>query len=140
MCRFAANVALGNPQGLDYQSYDGDRILVAKFPYEFADPKRWDVVVFKYPGNAVQNYIKRLVGLPGETIRIRDGDLWIHEPDQPADRVRNRAQAAGEDSRHAAAGVRQRLGADDYAATCTGPPAGRRTTPTRTRSGPTART
>ena len=76
-------MAPGNPQGQDYPSYDGDRILVAKFPYEFADPKRWDVVVFKYPGNATVNYIKRLVGLPGETIRIRDGDLWI--------RRRNRA-------------------------------------------------
>lgn len=83
MCHFTADVALGNPQGEDYPSYDGDRILVAKFPYEFEDPKRWDVVVFKYPGNAVQNYIKRLVGLPGETVRIRDGNLWIHKPDMP---------------------------------------------------------
>jgi signal peptidase I len=82
MCRYEAYVAPGNPQGEDYQSYDGDRILVAKFPYEFADPKRWDVVVFKYPGNSVQNYIKRLVGLPGETIRIRDGDLWIRGPNK----------------------------------------------------------
>ena len=66
-----------------YPTYDGDRILVAKFPYEFADPKRWDVIVFKYPDDATMNYIKRLVGLPGETISIHDGDLWIHEPDQP---------------------------------------------------------
>ena len=86
MCRFEADVAPGNPQGVDYPSYDGDRILVAKFPFELEDPKPWDVVVFKYPGNAVQNYIKRLVGLPGETIRIRDGDLWIHKPDmQPGE-------------------------------------------------------
>jgi signal peptidase I len=77
MCRYTADVAPGNPQGIDYDSYDGDRILVAKFPYEFADPQRWDVVVFRYPGNSVQNYIKRLVGRPGETIRIHDGDLWI---------------------------------------------------------------
>jgi signal peptidase I len=80
MCRYTANVAPGNPQHEKYESYEGDRILVAKFPYEFADPQRWDVVVFKYPGNSVQNYIKRLVGRPGETIRIHDGDLWIHRP------------------------------------------------------------
>ncbi len=86
MCHFQANVAPNNPQGQDYPSFDGDRILVAKFPYEFEDPKRWDVVVFKYPGNATVNYIKRLVGLPGETIRIRDGDLWIHKSNMPPDR------------------------------------------------------
>ena len=57
---------------------------MAKFPYEFANPKRWDVIVFKYPGNATMNYIKRLVGLPGETISIHNGDLWIHQPGQPA--------------------------------------------------------
>jgi len=85
MCRFTADLGPMNPQGKSYPSYDGDRILVAKFPYEFADPKRWDVIVFKYPGNATMNYIKRLVGLPGETILIRDGDLWIHEPGQPQD-------------------------------------------------------
>ena len=39
--------------------------------------------MFKYPDNATMNYIKRLVGLPGETISIHDGDLWIHEPDKP---------------------------------------------------------
>ncbi|MGO9108633.1 MAG: signal peptidase I [Thermoguttaceae bacterium] len=71
------------PQDEVHPSYDGDRFLVAKFPYEFANPKRWDIIVFKYPGDATMNYIKRLVGLPGETIRIHDGDLWIRRPDQP---------------------------------------------------------
>jgi len=83
MCRFTADLRSNNPQGEKYPSYDGDRILVAKFPYEFADPKPWDIIVFKYPGDATMNYIKRLVGLPGETISIRDGDLWIHQPGQP---------------------------------------------------------
>ena len=79
MCRYTVDLS-AKPDS--YPSYDGDRILVAKFPYEFADPKRWDVIVFKYPDNATMNYIKRLVGLPGETIRIRDGNLWI-KPDKP---------------------------------------------------------
>ncbi len=83
MCRFTADLTPKNPQNQSYPSYDGDRILVAKFLYEFADPKRWDVIVFKYPGDSTMNYIKRLVGLPGETINIHGGDLWIHKPDQP---------------------------------------------------------
>lgn len=59
------------------RSYSGDRILVNKYLYSFTDPKRWDVVVFKYPGDAVQNYIKRLVGLPGEELQIEGGDLFV---------------------------------------------------------------
>ncbi|MGI9457273.1 MAG: signal peptidase I [Aeoliella sp.] len=58
-------------------SYAGDRIVVNKFIYSFAEPERWDVVVFKYPGESTQNYIKRLVGLPGETIRLYQGDLFV---------------------------------------------------------------
>ncbi len=61
------------------RSFNGDRILVSKFTYEFSDPKRWDVIVFKYPGNAKQNYIKRLVGLPNETLRIRHGDIYCQK-------------------------------------------------------------
>jgi len=57
-------------------SFSGDRILVSKFAYQLGEPERWDVIVFKYPGNAKQNYIKRLVGLPGETVAIRHGDIF----------------------------------------------------------------
>lgn len=57
--------------------WTGDKILVNKFAYDFADPERWDVIVFKYPDNVSKNYIKRVVGLPGETIQVRDGDVYI---------------------------------------------------------------
>lgn len=53
--------------------FNGDRILVNKQIGEF---KRFDVVVFKNPEQPHINYIKRLVGLPNETIRVRKGDLW----------------------------------------------------------------
>jgi signal peptidase I len=69
-----------NSDDIDFQrSYNGDRILVNKYVYTFSDPQRWDVVVFKFPGNAQINYIKRLVGLPGETLRIFQGDLFVGE-------------------------------------------------------------
>ena len=61
----------------DAPSFNGDRILVNKYPYELGDPSRWDVFVFKYPEEPHINYIKRLVGLPGETIRIRQGNLYL---------------------------------------------------------------
>ena len=62
---------IGNPETEIY-----DRVLVNKFLYLFEDPKRWDVIVFKYPLNQSENYIKRLIGLPGETIEIKNGDIY----------------------------------------------------------------
>ncbi|MCA9055733.1 MAG: signal peptidase I, partial [Planctomycetaceae bacterium] len=61
--------------------FNGDRILVNKFPYELSDPDRWDVFVFKFPEKPGTNYIKRLVGLPGETLRINGGDVYRIEED-----------------------------------------------------------
>lgn len=60
---------------------DGDRILVQRWPYELGGPfapRRWDVLVFRDPADPEQNYIKRLVALPGETIEIIDGDVFIN--------------------------------------------------------------
>ncbi|MEM9187521.1 MAG: signal peptidase I [Planctomycetota bacterium] len=66
-----------DPDTKNQPAYAGDRILVNKYLYDFTEPKRWDVVVFKYPGDATQNYIKRLVGLPEEELRIYQGDLFV---------------------------------------------------------------
>ena len=49
---------------------NGDRILVLKCIYQFFEPKRWDVIVFKNPLDPTENYIKRLIGLPGETVQV----------------------------------------------------------------------
>ena len=65
-----------------YPTFNGDRILVSKIAYDLAPPDRWDVTVFKYPEDAKTNYIKRLVGLPGETVFIRDGDIWVSRGDE----------------------------------------------------------
>ncbi len=87
MCRATTFMGPGNPQHINYPSYNGDRILVSKFAYEFADPKRWDVIVFKFPGDATTdartNFIKRLIGLPGETVRIQHGDIWTRRGEEP---------------------------------------------------------
>jgi len=78
MCRYPMDWGK-NRGGTKYRSYKGDRILVGKFPYQFGEPQRWDVAVFKYPGGAKTNFIKRIVGLPGETIRITHGDVFVKE-------------------------------------------------------------
>ncbi len=55
----------------------GDRVLVLKYLYDFIDLKPWDVMVFKNPQNNRENYIKRLIGLPGEAIEIVRGDIFF---------------------------------------------------------------
>jgi len=65
--------------------FSGDRILVAKF----LAPRRWDVVVFQYPGDPAQLYAMRLVGLPGETIHIESDAVWANgEKLTPPDSLR----------------------------------------------------
>lgn len=73
-CRFLNPLDLVNNS--QHTTFTGDRILVSKFAYMVRDPQRWDVIVFKVPVNPKQNYIKRLVGLPGETITVHHGDVF----------------------------------------------------------------
>jgi signal peptidase I len=56
------------------ETREGDRILVCKF----IKPRRWDLIVFRYPEDPGVNYLKRLVGLPGEKLEIREGAIWIN--------------------------------------------------------------
>ncbi|MEM9825655.1 MAG: S26 family signal peptidase [Planctomycetota bacterium] len=65
----------------DHRTFNGDRIAVNKFTYALGDPERWDVIVFKFPGNPKQNYIKRLVGLPNETLTLDNGNVFATPKD-----------------------------------------------------------
>jgi signal peptidase I len=53
-----------------------DRILVDKFSYHYRDPDRFEIVVFKYPLDRSKSFIKRIIGMPGEQLSIRSGDLF----------------------------------------------------------------
>lgn len=60
---------------------DGDYLIVDEVSYRFTTPKRGDVVVFRYPGNPGIFYIKRLIGLPGESVAITRGKVTITKTD-----------------------------------------------------------
>ncbi|SMF61401.1 signal peptidase I [Allosphingosinicella indica] len=83
----------------------GDFLFVAKWPYGYsaaslpfgagsdgerwlgAAPERGDVVVFRYPGGGDDDYIKRVIGLPGDTVQMRDGSLWLNGEPVPKTRI-----------------------------------------------------
>lgn len=54
-----------------------DKVIVTNFSYWFAEPQRGDVIVFRYPLDPKKDYIKRCIGLPGETVEFRDSQLYI---------------------------------------------------------------
>jgi signal peptidase I len=57
------------------------RILVNKIAYVFSDPKRGDIIIFDPPVNSDNDYIKRIIGLPEETVEIKDSIVYIHQAD-----------------------------------------------------------
>jgi signal peptidase I len=57
---------------------DQDRLFINKFVYRFESIHRDDVVVFLYPGDETKSYIKRVIGLPGDELRIDHGAVWLN--------------------------------------------------------------
>ena len=57
---------------------DGDNLIVDKLSYRFQDPKRFDIVVFPYKYEENTYYIKRIIGLPGDTVQVKDGYTYIN--------------------------------------------------------------
>lgn len=56
----------------------GDQILVDKLAYRFRSPRRDDVIVFRFPKDETRDFIKRIVGLPGETLEVRNRKVYIN--------------------------------------------------------------
>jgi signal peptidase I len=64
------------------QLQDQDRLFINKFAYRFEEIHRGDVVVFLYPGDETKSYIKRVIALPGDDLRIDHGAVWVNGKEQ----------------------------------------------------------
>ena len=58
--------------------HDGDNLIVDKLSYHFREPKRFEIIVFPYRHKENTYYIKRIIGLPGETVQVKDGYVYIN--------------------------------------------------------------
>ncbi|MDE1874843.1 MAG: signal peptidase I [Patescibacteria group bacterium] len=72
-----------NGSSMDTTFKDGQYLVVDEISYRFYDPKRGDVLIFKYPLDTSKYFIKRLIGLPGETVIVKDGGVTIVNQDHP---------------------------------------------------------
>lgn len=62
---------------------DGNYLVIDEISYRFEEIQRGDVIVFRYPGDPREYYIKRVIGLPGETVKIQNGETWICNREHP---------------------------------------------------------
>lgn len=58
--------------------HHGEFVIVSKINYRFGEPERGDIVVFDFPRNITQEYIKRAIGLPGDTVEIKDQRVFVN--------------------------------------------------------------
>lgn len=64
-------------QSMEPTLHDGNNLIVDKISYRFRDPKRYEIIVFPYKYEENTYYIKRIIGLPGETVQVIDGEVYI---------------------------------------------------------------
>ena len=80
---FIASPFIVSGNSMDPSFATGDYLVVDEISYRLEEPARGDVVVFKYPKDPSKFFIKRVIGLPGETVEIRDGTIFITNKTSP---------------------------------------------------------
>ena len=79
-------------QSMEPNLHTGQFLIVSRLAYKFGVPQRGDIIVFDFPGNPADDYVKRVIGLPGDTVTIQAGQIFINgnrleEPYLPDERV-----------------------------------------------------
>ncbi len=75
----------------------GDRLIGFRLAYLFHEPERSDIVIFKYPDDESQNFVKRVIGVPGDVINIKNGHVYVNGEMLEEDYIREPMNSDGED-------------------------------------------
>lgn len=68
-------------ESMEPNFHQGNYLIIDEISYRFREPARGEIIVFKYPYNPSERYIKRIIGLPGETIEVKDEKVYIFDKD-----------------------------------------------------------
>lgn len=82
---FIAEPFIVSGESMDPTFGNGEYLIVDQLSYRFETPKRESVVIFKYPRDPSKYFIKRIIGLPGETLNVRDGEVFIKSKNSPGE-------------------------------------------------------
>ncbi len=77
--------------------FDHEYLIIDELTYRFHTPERGDIVVFRYPNDPSQFFIKRVIGLPGETVEIAGGQVKIYNDEHPNGAVLNESKYLDQD-------------------------------------------
>lgn len=84
---FVGQRTVVNGHSMDNTLADGQNLVMDKLSYRFHDPKRFDIIIFPGPEEEGMHpyYIKRIIGMPGETVQIKDGKVYINDKELKSD-------------------------------------------------------
>jgi signal peptidase I len=80
--------------------YDHEYLIIDEISYRFQEPQRGDIVVFRYPNDPRQYFIKRIVGMPGERVRVSGGQITIYNEEYPGGLPLDETPYLGEEFTH----------------------------------------
>lgn len=95
--------------------YDREYLIINEISYRFVEPQRGDIVVFRYPRDPQEYFIKRIIGLPGEKVQItKDGEVVVHNKDNPQGALLPEPYLVGGTKTYSASDEIIPLGANEY--------------------------
>ncbi len=80
---FVAQPFIVSGSSMEPNFYTGEYLIINELAYHLHSPERGDIIVFKYPKDNTQYFIKRVIGLPGETVRIEDNKVIVINKENP---------------------------------------------------------
>lgn len=94
--------------------HDREYLIIDEISYRFKAPQRGEIIVFRYPMDPQEYFIKRLIGLPGESVQVKDGEIHIYNQANPDGFILKEDYLPEDLSTYSASDAKISLGSDEY--------------------------